>query len=89
MIPVGGTFTPHCARVNPAALARGLADAAERRGVTILEQTPVADIARGVVTNAFGSVNKPMVTTRPALHRPGGATGRPQGNRVRSRTARR
>ena len=30
---LGGTYTPHCARVDPARLARGLAEACERRGV--------------------------------------------------------
>lgn len=41
---VGATFTPHCARVHPARLVRGLAEAAERVGVEILEQTPVTRI---------------------------------------------
>jgi glycine/D-amino acid oxidase-like deaminating enzyme len=41
----GAVFTPHCARVHPARLARGLADAVERRGVTIHEQTRVVEIA--------------------------------------------
>ena len=36
---LGGTFTPHCARIQPARLARGLAVAAERRGATIAERT--------------------------------------------------
>jgi len=36
---VGGTFQNHVAAVNPAKLARGLADAVERRGVKIYEQT--------------------------------------------------
>ena len=50
--PNGSTWTawcwrrshPHCARVQPAKLARGLADVVERLGVTIYEQTPVTDI---------------------------------------------
>ncbi|HEY3722785.1 MAG TPA: FAD-dependent oxidoreductase [Acidimicrobiia bacterium] len=41
----GAVFTPHCARVHPARLARGLADAVERRGVTIHEQTRVVEIS--------------------------------------------
>jgi glycine/D-amino acid oxidase-like deaminating enzyme len=41
---IGAGFTPHCARVQPAALARGLADAAERGGVRIHERTAVAAI---------------------------------------------
>jgi len=48
----GAIFTPHCARVHPARLARGLADAVERRGVTIYEQTRVSEISpRRVVTD--------------------------------------
>jgi glycine/D-amino acid oxidase-like deaminating enzyme len=45
----GSIFTPHCARVHPARLARGLADAAERAGVTIHEGTRVVSIAPGEV----------------------------------------
>lgn len=36
---LGGTFTPHCAALHPLRLARGLADAVERRGVTLHEGT--------------------------------------------------
>ena len=35
----GATFTPHCAALQPALLARGLAEAVERRGVTLYERT--------------------------------------------------
>ena len=38
------TFTPHCAALQPALLARGLADAVERRGVKVYEHTEVLDI---------------------------------------------
>jgi glycine/D-amino acid oxidase-like deaminating enzyme len=41
---IGATFTPHCAAIQPALLARGLADAVERRGVGLYEQTEVLDI---------------------------------------------
>ncbi|ABM01113.1 FAD-binding oxidoreductase [Shewanella amazonensis] len=34
-------YTPHCARVHPLKLARGLARAAERAGVVIYEHSPV------------------------------------------------
>jgi glycine/D-amino acid oxidase-like deaminating enzyme len=46
---LGATYTPHCAAIHPARLARGLADALERRGVPIYEGTPVVAIrpARG------------------------------------------
>jgi glycine/D-amino acid oxidase-like deaminating enzyme len=41
---LGGLFSPHCARIQPAALAEGLAAAAERRGADIYEATPVTAI---------------------------------------------
>jgi len=53
---LGGTFTPHCAAVDPARLVRGLAEVVERRGVRILEQTEVTAIAPGSVTTARGTV---------------------------------
>ena len=37
---LAASFTPHCARVDPARLARGLAAACERLGVKIYEQSP-------------------------------------------------
>jgi glycine/D-amino acid oxidase-like deaminating enzyme len=51
---LGGTFTPHCAAIQPAMLARGLAEAVERLGVTIHEGTAVAAIRDGVVQTAAG-----------------------------------
>jgi len=44
---LGATFTPHCAALQPALLARGLADAVERRGVRVYEHTEVLDIRAG------------------------------------------
>jgi glycine/D-amino acid oxidase-like deaminating enzyme len=44
---LGGLFSPHCARIQPAALAEGLAAAAERRGADIYEATPVTAILPG------------------------------------------
>ncbi|HMG97628.1 MAG TPA: FAD-dependent oxidoreductase, partial [Gaiellales bacterium] len=38
------SFTPHCGRVDPARLARGLAQACERRGVIIYEGTEAETI---------------------------------------------
>jgi glycine/D-amino acid oxidase-like deaminating enzyme len=40
----GATYTPHCARVNPARLVRGLADVNERLGVHIFENSAVTKI---------------------------------------------
>lgn len=41
---LGAAFTPHCARLQPASLARGLARVVERMGVSIYEQTTVTSI---------------------------------------------
>jgi glycine/D-amino acid oxidase-like deaminating enzyme len=52
---------PHCARVQPAKLVRGLAEAVERLGVTIYEQTPVTDIQVGAAVTPAGTVRAPIV----------------------------
>ena len=59
-------FTPHCARVQPAKLVRGLADVVERLGVTIYEQTPVTDIAAGRAVDGARHGARP---DHPACHR--------------------
>jgi glycine/D-amino acid oxidase-like deaminating enzyme len=41
---LGASYTPHCARVQPAMLVRGLARAVERLGGTIHEHTPALEI---------------------------------------------
>jgi glycine/D-amino acid oxidase-like deaminating enzyme len=58
---LGGTYTPHCAAVDPAALVRGLARAVERRGVTIYEQTEVDAIGSGGAETARGRVKAAIV----------------------------
>jgi glycine/D-amino acid oxidase-like deaminating enzyme len=55
---VGATFTPHCAVVQPALLARGLADAVERHGVHLYEHTEVLGLKPGEAGD------RPWVTTR-------------------------
>lgn len=52
---LGGTFQPHCARVHPYRLVRGLAAAVERHGGRIVERTRVARIDPGVVTLENGA----------------------------------
>ncbi len=44
---VGATVNPHCAAIQPALLARGLADAVERSGVTLYEHSDVTRIEAG------------------------------------------
>ena len=58
---LGGTWTPHCAAVDPARLVRGVAEAAERRGVTIYEGTEVRALAPGEVTTTRGTVRAATV----------------------------
>jgi glycine/D-amino acid oxidase-like deaminating enzyme len=58
---LGGTYSPDCAALHPAKLVRGLADAVERRGVTIHEGTRVVALARGVVTTDKGTVRAPAI----------------------------
>jgi glycine/D-amino acid oxidase-like deaminating enzyme len=50
------SFTPHCGRVDPARLARGLAVACERRGVVIYEGTEAETIEPGRVRCTNGSL---------------------------------
>ena len=47
---LGGIYSPHCAALQPAKLACGLASFLEARGVAVFEQSPVRTIAKGVVT---------------------------------------
>jgi len=58
---LGASFTPHCARLQPAALVRGLAAAAERRGAVVHERTAATGIRPGVVSTERGSVRAPVV----------------------------
>jgi glycine/D-amino acid oxidase-like deaminating enzyme len=53
---VGGLWHPHCARIHPAKLVRGLAAAVDRLGVPIYENTPVTRILPGRAETVFGAV---------------------------------
>jgi len=57
----GGTYTPHCAAIHPAKLARGLADAVEARGASIYEQTRASAIEPGVVHTERGTLRADVV----------------------------
>ncbi len=46
---LGATYTPHCARVHPGRLVRGLADACERHGVRIFERSRATRVQSGRV----------------------------------------
>ena len=58
---VSGFFTPHCAAIDPARLARGLADACEARGVVILEDTRATSIRASEVATERGRIRAPVV----------------------------
>ena len=59
--PTLGAFNPHCARIQPAKLVRGLADVVEHLGVTIYEQTPVTEIAPGRAETPRGVLRAPLI----------------------------
>jgi glycine/D-amino acid oxidase-like deaminating enzyme len=54
---LGGVFTPHCAAIHPARLARGLAALLRSRGVTIYERTQVQRIEPGRLITSGGIVS--------------------------------
>jgi glycine/D-amino acid oxidase-like deaminating enzyme len=56
-----GALRPHCARVQPAALVRGLAGAVKRLGVTIYEQTAVTAISPGRAETDRGVLSAPVI----------------------------
>lgn len=58
---LGGCVVRNQARVQPAKLARGLAQAVERLGVAIYEQTAATAIAPGLVTTEHGRVRAETV----------------------------
>lgn len=55
------TYSPHCARVQPAKLVQGLAAAVERLGVSIYEQTTVREITPQTAHTDRGIVRAPIV----------------------------
>jgi glycine/D-amino acid oxidase-like deaminating enzyme len=57
----GGTYTPHCAAIHPARLARGLARVVAGLGVRVYERTPALDLRPGMVRTAHGTVRAGVV----------------------------
>ncbi len=53
---LGGTYTPHCAAIHPARLARGLLAAVQAAGVSVYERTPVRELSAGRVVTPAGTV---------------------------------
>jgi glycine/D-amino acid oxidase-like deaminating enzyme len=58
---LGGVYHPDCAAIHPAKLVRGLADAVERLGVQVFEDTRVLRLSRGSVVTDHGTVRAPTV----------------------------
>ena len=58
---VGGTYTPHCAALDPARLVRGLAEVVEHRDVRIYEGTEVHSARPGGVETDRGTVKAAAV----------------------------
>jgi glycine/D-amino acid oxidase-like deaminating enzyme len=58
---LGAVYTPHGAAVDPARLARGLANVVERLGVPIYERTPVTAIVPHALETAAGTVRAEVV----------------------------
>lgn len=58
---VGGTYTPHCAVLQPAKLVRGLADLVVARGAQLFERSRVTSLEPGRVATADGEVRAGVV----------------------------
>ncbi len=58
---LAGRFSPAAARIDPARLVRGLADACDRLGVTIHERSPALDLAPRRVRCEAGTVRADTV----------------------------
>ena len=58
---LGGFYTPHCAALHPARLARGLAACVERRGVRLFERSRVTELGVGRARTAAGELRAPVV----------------------------
>ena len=53
---LGAVFTPHCARIHPAKLVRGLATTVEQMGARIYERTEATGIEPGRVVTRGGEI---------------------------------
>lgn len=58
---VAAYHNPHCARIQPAWLTRGLAEVVTRLGIELYEQTPAVAVGSGRVRTPFGAVTAPVV----------------------------
>lgn len=58
---VGGTFTPHCAAIQPARLVRLLAHEVVTRGALLFEHSPAVAVEPGIVRTSHGNVRSHYV----------------------------
>lgn len=58
---LGGTFTPHCAAINPALLVRSLARTVVALGAKLYEDTAATAIEPGIVRTSRGSVRAEVI----------------------------
>lgn len=58
---VAATYSPHCARIQPALLVRGLAEVVERSGVVIYEDTQVTEVQPSLASTDRGRVRADYV----------------------------
>ncbi len=58
---LGGVYSPHCAAIHPARLARGLADRVEARGTRIFERSPAIAIEPRAVVTPRGRLRADLV----------------------------
>ena len=67
----GGTYTPHCASIHPARLARGLAGTVRRLGVALYEQTAATSIEPRRLRTPAGTVRAEHVIQATEAYTPG------------------
>lgn len=65
---VGAGYTPHCARLHPARLVRGLATVVEGLGALVLEQTPALEILPRTPDNGAGGAGPRVRTERGTVY---------------------
>ncbi len=68
---LGATYTPDCAALHPYRLVRGLAEAVERLGGVVREQTRVTAIETGLVHTDRGTVRADVVVRATEGYTPG------------------
>jgi glycine/D-amino acid oxidase-like deaminating enzyme len=68
---LGGVYTPHCAAIHPARLARGLASLLRERDARIYERTPVSAIEPGRLVTPHGTVKARHVIRATEGYTPG------------------